>query len=115
MLLLLESDQPFHHGRDPARGRILQPHREQVVVHLEQRLLGAIAAAAGRRRRRGELHAGEREQRRVGLPCEERDHARRLLEREEPADCVRKTFFFFFRASAIGWGKEASGSGSGVA
>ena len=89
MLLLLESDQPFYHGRDPARRRILQSHSEQVVVHPEQRLLRAIA---GPRPRRGELHAGEREQRRVGLPCEERDHARRLLEREEPADCERKKF-----------------------
>jgi hypothetical protein len=56
MFLLLESGQPFYHGWDTARGRVLQSHGEQVVVHLEQRLLGTIAA-----RGRGELHAGKRE------------------------------------------------------
>ena len=56
MLLLLEFGQPFYHGWDTARGRVLQAHGEQVVVHLEQRLFGTIAA-----RGRGELHAGKRE------------------------------------------------------
>jgi hypothetical protein len=77
ILPLLEIRQPLDYRRYPARRRVLQTHREQLVVPIENPL------------RRGELDAGEREQRCVGLPCEGRDHAGCLFEREEPADCVR--------------------------
>ena len=85
MLPLLEVRQPLDHRRDPARGRVLQAHREHLVVHCELHLLGA--GATGIHARRGDLDAGEREQRGVGLAREERDHAGRLFEREESADC----------------------------
>jgi hypothetical protein len=74
---LLEIRQPLDYRRYPARGSVLQAHREQVVVYTEHPLW------------RGELDAGEREQCCVGLPCEERDHAGCLFEREKTADCVR--------------------------
>ena len=86
MLRLLEVCQPLDHRRDPARKPILQAHREQLVVHSERLFLGARAVHA----RRGDLDAGEREQRGVGLPREERDHAGRLFERVEPANCVMR-------------------------
>jgi len=59
MLLLLEFSQPFYHGGNTARGRILQTHGEHVVVYFEQRLLAgrAIGGTGGS----GELDAGERE------------------------------------------------------
>jgi hypothetical protein len=86
MLLLLEFSQPFYHGGYTACGRILQTHGEQAVVYFEQRLL--VGRAIGGTGGSGELDAGEREQRRVGLPCKERDHARRLLERKESTNCI---------------------------
>ena len=75
MLLLLEFSQPFYHGGYTACGRILQTHGEQVVLYFKQSLLAgrAIGGTGGG----GELDAGEREQCCVGLPCKERDHARR--------------------------------------
>lgn len=86
MLLLLEFSQPFYHGGNTACGRILQTHGEHAVVYFQQRLLAgrAIGGTGGS----GELDAGEREQRRVGLPCKERDHARRSFERVESANCM---------------------------
>jgi hypothetical protein len=59
MLLLLELTQPFYHGGNTARGRILQAHGEQVVVYFEQRLLGATGIGTGGCS--GELDAGKRE------------------------------------------------------
>jgi hypothetical protein len=59
MLLLLEFSQPFYHGGNTARRRILQAHCEQVVVYFEQRLLGATGIGAGGCG--GELDAGKRE------------------------------------------------------
>jgi hypothetical protein len=86
MLLLLEFSQPFYHGGNTACGRILQAHGEHVVVYVKQRLLAgrAIGSTGGS----GELDASEREQRCVGLPCKERDHTRRSLERVESANCM---------------------------
>lgn len=83
VLLLLEFDQPFCHREDTACGRILQTHGEHVVVYFKQCLLAGRVIGGS-----GELDAGEREQRRVGLPCKERDHTRRLFEREESANCM---------------------------
>lgn len=57
MLPLLEIRQPLDYRQDPARGGVLQAHREQTIVHTEYPL------------RRGELNTGKREQRGVGLPC----------------------------------------------
>ncbi len=88
VLPLLEVRQPLDQRRDPARGRVLQAHREQFVVHFELYFLGAGAGDRAIHARRGELDAGEREQRGVGFPREERDDAGRLFEREELADCV---------------------------
>ena len=86
MLLLLKLSQPFYHGGYTACGRILQTHGEHVIVYFKQRLLAgrAIGGTGGG----GELDAGEREQRRVGLPGKERDHARRALKRVESANCM---------------------------
>jgi hypothetical protein len=86
MLLLLEFSQPFYHGGNTACGCILQTHGEHAVIYFKQRLLAgrAIGGTGGG----GELDAGEREQRRVRLPCKERDHARRSLERVESANCM---------------------------
>ena len=85
MLTLLKVRKPLDHRREPARGRILQADREELVVHREFHLLGASSDVHARR---GDPHAGEREQRGVGLAGEERDDAGRLFEREEPADCA---------------------------
>ena len=86
MLLLLEFRQPFYHGGNTACGRILQTHGEHAVVYFQQRLLAG--RAIGSKGGCGELDAGEREQRCVGFPCKERDHARRSLEGVESANCM---------------------------
>jgi hypothetical protein len=82
MLLFLKFGQPFHHWRNPIRGRILQAHREQVVVYGKQHLFRAIRAGYG------ELDASEWEQGSIRLSCKKRDHAWRLLERIESANCM---------------------------
>ena len=60
MLPLLEIRQPLDHRRDAGCRRVLQAHREQLVIYFELQILFGVRARAAHARS-GELDAGERE------------------------------------------------------